>query len=134
MRTTARKPANEARNPASNVSSAGGGRPERPADGLGARWRGVLTTRYAGAHRVKRLARDFGVSITTAKSWLAGSAPRAEALERATRLFGLGTVAHVLGADAAEARLDALDADLDRLGAQMATLGAELRQLGRRDR
>lgn len=73
--------------------------PKEAAEKLGHRWRSALVQRYPRAHRAKNIARDFDVSVRTAKSWLDGGcppAPQAANLGRAAHLFGLKILAEVL--------------------------------------
>ena len=61
----------------------------------GARWAAALRKRYMFA-AAKRIAIDFDVNISTAKSWLNGQAPYAAYYSRAWELHGIDFIIEAL--------------------------------------
>lgn len=61
----------------------------------GARWAAALHKRYMFA-AAKRIAVDFDVSVSTAKSWLNGQAPYAAYYSRAWELHGIDFIIEAL--------------------------------------
>ena len=61
----------------------------------GARWAAALRKRYMFA-AAKRIAIDFDVSVSTAKSWLNGQAPYAAYYSRAWELHGIDFIIEAL--------------------------------------
>lgn len=61
----------------------------------GARWAAALRKRYLFA-AAKRIAMDFDVNVSTAKSWLNGQAPYAAYYSRAWELHGIDFIIEAL--------------------------------------
>lgn len=96
---------------------------------IGARWAGLLREVYPERHTVKLIARDFGCAERTAASWLAGQAPQAAALARASLLFGPAKVMAVLAPGAAATLIAETEDEVDRLKARLDSLRAALEAL-----
>lgn len=99
-------------------------------DAVGPRWAHALRRRYpVGDAAAKRIARDFGCSVKTAETWLAGGAPYAKNLVRLGMLFGEGAILDVLVPPVRRAGVEVLAADVRELQAKLAQIGERIVQL-----
>jgi hypothetical protein len=92
---------------------------------IGQRWAEALRRRYP-ADAAKTIARDFGCEVRTARSWLAGQAPRADALALGAVLHGPQLVAEVLMPEATR------DAERRRIAQAIEDVGQTIDELRRR--